>query len=226
MVESVETKDDDQGNVAIKIKTKDGYDLISSSFNGDEVADHYGLKSDAKIAVINNNKPRLFDGTKLEFNGKSIITQKRNYTGVIVGYGISESKDKSWYEIDHSIDLKPINQDQIIFIEDDDGISRGYPIQYIDIKTNRVYVKYDYKGFKSYPASTFHIMNVVSEFNSNQNIDGGKGNRKKGLSSGGIAGIIIAVLVVIAAVVIGVLFYMKKNKRQTSEGILSTKIDF
>ncbi|KAK8889002.1 hypothetical protein M9Y10_033744 [Tritrichomonas musculus] len=169
LVESVEARDDDHGNVEIKVKTTDGCDLITSSFEGKEVASSFGLKSNAKIAVINNGKPRLFDGNFLEFNGQQINRKVSTYNGTVLGIGITETKDKSWFDIDDSVDINKVRPGQILFVQGDDKVSRGYPIlrtEKVAKAGYRVYVKYDYKGFKSHPANTYHIMNVISEFDS------------------------------------------------------------
>ena len=171
IVNRVEAQYESNGNVVVKIDTKDGIDFVSSSFDGDSIADGFGLKSDGKVAVINNEKVRLYDGTKLEFNGKKITRNLNQFSGTINSYGNSEDRENSWFDIDGNIDEELVKPGQVLFVKDEEGVNRGYPIQKVS-KVNkaglRVFVKSNYRGFKSHKSKEWHLVDVATEFDEDQ----------------------------------------------------------
>lgn len=243
IVRSVELVDDDKGNVVVRIDTKDGYDYVSSCFSDESTVKGFGLKSDGKVAVINNGKPRLYNGKILEFNDQKIMNENNEYSGNVIDNGNSENKELFWYDIECDIDIKSIKANQVLFVNGDDGISRGYPIQYatnIGKNVHRIFVKSDSRGFKTYPAKKWRIVQLSTDYNkddfstnkesdaifntgafSNSNAkdenENGHGNGGNKMSKGVIIAIVIVVIVVIvAAVIIGVVYYIKRNRQNSS----------
>lgn len=171
IVKGVEIVDDDKGNVVIKIDTNDGYDYVSSCFVEGSTVEGFGLKSDGKVSVINNGKPRLFDGKILEFNGMKIKVDNKQYSGNVIDNGNSENKEISWYDIEGDIDIKSIRKGQVLFVTGNDGIGRGYVIQTasdIAKKGHRIFVKYDSRGFKTYPAQKWRIVQVSTDYDDDE----------------------------------------------------------
>lgn len=226
LVENVEATYDQNGNAIAKIYTKDGIDYVSSSFDGIQNAEGFGLKSNAKVAVINNGKIRFYEGSYFEFNKSIIQRDQSNFTGKILSNGNSNDKNNSWFELDREV--TGIRQGQILFVEDEGGVSRGYPIQ--SVSGNRIFVKSQYKGFKSYPALTWHLIDLVTEYDEVQSPssnDPAKIDNKKKLSGGAIAGIVISVIVVIASVFVGIIFYLRYKQSQEEDSLMEiTKHSF
>ncbi|KAH0785989.1 Heparinase II/III-like protein [Histomonas meleagridis] len=196
IIENVEVEDDNNGNVGIKIKTKDGDDYVLSSFNN-SLLNVFGRETDASIAVeLYNKEIVISNGTKYKNDKPKFETNKCQWNGYTESY--NNDDENSWFVIS-GVNPLDVNA-QTLFITYDDGIERAYPI--FDVEKSggkiKVYTRRNRNGFRIHRNGNWRISNF-------EVIDGSK------LSTGEIAAIVVAACVVLVLIVFGIAVFVKKR---------------
>jgi len=204
-VDSVEIDDKLNGNIGIKIRTKDGDDYILSATDNNTVSS-FNLISDATVYVKISNKEKnrhiCIGGTICG----DVKTEKKEFNGFTKTF--NNDANNSYFEIE--TDLKKENiKGQSLQIIGNDSIVRTYPIFNVEKINNglKIYTRFNSRGFRVYENVYYRIQNVeIVEEKINEEEENGK-----------ISGFAIFLIVfgcILIAIIIFILY--RRYKREKS----------
>ena len=202
IVKSVTIDDKFNGNIGIKIKTKDGEDFVLSATDNNTISS-FGLKTDATVYVKITNKDKnnylCLGGTFCD-NIKFKQKEFNGYTKIF-----KNEINNSYFEIES--DLKKENIiGQSLQIIGGDNIMRTYPIFKVEnIKKGlRLYTRFNSRGFRVYENVYWRI----------QNIELTEDEEKDNLSGFCIFLIIVGIIIIFAIIIFIIYHYYKKKKEK------------
>ena len=158
IVDSVEIDDKLNGNIGIKIKTRDGDDYILSATENNTISS-FNLKTDATVYVKITNK----DKNKQFCIGGTICDNLKNEKKEFNGFTKTFNNDanNSYFEIETELKKENING-QSLQIIGNDSIVRTYPIFNVENINNglKIYTRFNSRGFRVYENVYYRIQNI------------------------------------------------------------------
>ena len=207
IVESVEIDDKLNGNIGIKIKTKDGDDFILSATENNTVSS-FNLKADAtvyvKITAKDKNKHICIGGTICD----NVKNEKKEFNGFTKTF--NNDANNSYFEIETELKKEDI-KGQSFQIIGNDSIVRTYPIFNVEKINNglKIYTRFNSRGFRVYENVYYRIQNIITaEEIIKEEIEEGKGK-----ISGFAIFVIVFGSILLIAIIIFLLYryYKRKN---------------
>jgi len=207
IVESVEIDDKLNGNIGIKIKTKDGDDFILSATENNTVSS-FNLKADAtvyvKISAKDKNKHICIGGTICD----NVTNEKKEFNGFTKTF--NNDANNSYFEIETELKKEDI-KGQSFQIIGNDSIVRTYPIFNVEKINNglKIYTRFNSRGFRVYENVYYRIQNIITaEEIIKEEIEEGKGK-----ISGFAIFVIVFGSILLIAIIIFLLYryYKRKN---------------
>ena len=210
IVESVEIDDKLNGNIGIKIKTKDGDDYILSVTENNNISS-FNLKTDATVYVKINNKEKnknkniCIGGTFCD----NIKIEQKEYNGFTKNF--INDENNSYFEIETELKKENI-KGQSLQIIGNDTLMRTYPIFHVE-KINKglkIYTRYNSRGFRVYENVYYRIQNIKTD----EEIIKEENNEEKSKLSGFVVFIIVFVCIILILIIAFLLY--RRYKREKS----------
>ena len=203
-VNSVEIDDKLNGNIGIKIRTKDGDDYILSATENNTVSS-FNLKTDATVYVKITNK----DKNKHICIGGTICDNVKNKKKEFNGFTKTFNNDanNSYFEIETELKKENI-KGQSLQIIGNDSIVRTYPIFNVEKINNglKIYTRFNSRGFRVYENVYYRIQNIkIAEETIKE--------EKEENISGFVIFLIVFIFIILISIIIFLLYRCYKRKK-------------